>query len=162
MHRLWAPWRIGFILKGENKGDCFLCQYPRKNDDEAHLILHRGEKNFIILNAYPYNTGHLLVAPYRHLGRLEDMTDVEAKEHFDLVRLSVKLLTKVMQPTGFNTGMNLGRVAGAGIADHIHTHIVPRWQGDANFMPVISETKVVPESLATTYSRLKDDLISVL
>ncbi len=158
MYRLWAPWRIGFILKGENKDDCFLCQYPGENKDEAHLILYRGEKNFVILNAYPYNTGHLMVAPYRHIGKLDDMTDEEAREHFALVRLSVKLLNKVMQPAGFNTGMNLGRVAGAGIADHIHTHIVPRWQGDANFMPVISETKVLPESLPVTYRKLKEGL----
>ena len=158
MDRLWAPWRIGFILKGENKGDCFLCQYPGEDNDETNLILHRGEKNFIILNAYPYNTGHLLVAPYRHIGRLEDMTDPESKEHFELIGLCVKLLTKVMQPAGFNTGMNLGKVAGAGIADHIHTHIVPRWQGDANFMPVLSETKVIPESLTMTYNKLKGGL----
>lgn len=161
MDRLWAPWRIGFILKGENKGDCFLCQYPKENNDEVHFILYRGEKNFIILNAYPYNSGHLMVAPYRHIGKLDDMTDEEAREHFALVRLSVKLLNKAMQPTGFNTGMNLGRVAGAGIADHIHTHIVPRWQGDANFMPVISETKVVPESLPMTYRKLKDSLAGI-
>ena len=161
MNRLWAPWRMGFILKDENKEGCFLCQYPKENNDEANLVLHRGEKNFIILNAYPYNSGHLMVAPYRHIGRLEDMTDTESKEHFELVRLSVKLLTKVMQPAGFNTGMNLGKVAGAGIADHIHTHIVPRWQGDANFMPVLSETKVMPESLAMTYSRLKDSLPNI-
>ena len=161
MDRIWAPWRIGFILKGENKGDCFLCQYPRENKDEAHLILYRGEKNFIILNVYPYNTGHLMVAPYRHIGKLDDITDEEAKEHFALVRLSVKLLNKVMQPAGFNTGMNLGRVAGAGIADHIHTHVVPRWQGDANFMPVISETKVLPESLTMTYRKLKEGLAEI-
>ena len=162
MDRLWAPWRIGFILKGENKGDCFLCRYPKENNDEANLVLYRGEKNFIILNAYPYNSGHLMVAPCRHIGRLEDMLDDEAKEHFDLVRLSIRLLTRVMQPTGFNTGMNLGKVAGAGIADHIHTHIVPRWTGDANFMPVISETKVVPESLAMTYTRLKEGLSGIV
>lgn len=161
MDRLWAPWRIGFILKGENKGDCFLCQYPKENNDEAHFILYRGERNFVILNAYPYNSGHLMVAPYRHIGKLDDMTDEEAREHFALVRLSVKLLNKVMQPMGFNTGMNLGRVAGAGIADHIHTHIVPRWQGDANFMPVISETKVLPESLPVTYRKLKDGLAGI-
>jgi ATP adenylyltransferase len=161
MNRLWAPWRMGFILKCENRQGCFLCQYTKENNDEANLVLHRGEKNFIILNAYPYNSGHLMVAPYRHIGRLEDMTDAESKEHFELIRLSVKLLTKVMQPAGFNTGMNLGKIAGAGIADHIHTHIVPRWQGDANFMPVLSETKVMPESLAKTYSRLKDGLPSV-
>lgn len=162
MDRLWAPWRIGFMLKGEDKGDCFLCRYPKENNDEANLVLYRGEKNFIILNAYPYNSGHLMVAPYRHIGRLDDMTYEESGEHFNLVRLSVKLLTKIMQPAGFNTGMNLGRVAGAGIADHIHTHIVPRWQGDANFMPVISETKVLPESLSVTYSKLKDGLPSII
>jgi ATP adenylyltransferase len=162
MDRLWAPWRIGFIMKGANKGDCFLCQYPKENNDEANLILFRGEKNFIILNAYPYNSGHLMVAPCRHIGKIGDMTDAESKEHFDLVRMSVKLLTKVMQPDGFNTGMNLGKVAGAGIADHIHTHIVPRWQGDANFMPVISDTKVVPESLAMTYSKLKNGIASII
>jgi ATP adenylyltransferase len=162
MHRLWAPWRIGFILKGENKGNCFLCQYPRENDDAAHFILHRGEKNFIILNAYPYNSGHLLVAPYRHLGEIGDMTDEESKEHFYLVKLSVRLLAEVMKPTGYNTGMNLGRVAGAGIADHIHTHIVPRWQGDSNFMPIVADTKVLPESLPMTYRKLKDGLTNLL
>jgi len=162
MDRLWAPWRIGFILKGASKGDCFLCQYPKENKDEAHLILYRGKDNFIILNAYPYNSGHLMVVPYRHIGKLEDMADDEAKEHFTLVRQSVTLLTRVMQPAGFNTGMNLGRVAGAGVADHIHTHIVPRWQGDANFMPVVSETKVMPESLTMTYRRLKDGLDSLV
>ena len=162
MKRLWAPWRIGFILGGGEKGDCFLCQYPKEDKDETNLILYRGEKNFIILNAYPYNTGHLMVAPYQHIGKLEDMADTEAREHFELIRLCVKLLAKVMQPDGFNTGMNLGRVAGAGVADHIHTHIVPRWHGDANFMPVISETKVVPESLVATYRRLKEGLSKVL
>jgi len=162
MHRLWAPWRIGFILKGESKGECFLCQYPKDTTDEVHLILHRGQKNFVILNAYPYNTGHLMVAPYRHLGKLDDMTDEESKEHADLVKLSIRVLNKVMQPTGFNLGMNLGRIAGAGIADHIHTHIVPRWQGDSNFMPVVADTKVLPESLAMTYRKLKDGLTGLL
>jgi ATP adenylyltransferase len=162
MNRLWAPWRIGFIRKGECKEGCFLCQYPKEDKDEANLILHRGEKNYIILNAYPYNSGHLMVAPYRHIGKLDDLTDAESKEHFDLVRLSVGLLTRVMQPAGFNTGMNLGKVAGAGVADHIHTHIVPRWQGDANFMPVVSDTKVLPESLAMSYRRLKDSITEIL
>jgi ATP adenylyltransferase len=161
MHRIWAPWRIGFILKGENKGDCFLCKYPGEKDDEKHLILHRGAKNFIILNAYPYNTGHLLVAPYRHLGDIGDMTEEEAKEHFDLIKLSVRLLTEVMKPTGYNTGMNLGRVAGAGIADHIHTHVVPRWQGDSNFMPIVADTKVLPETLPMTYGKLKEGLTNL-
>jgi ATP adenylyltransferase len=161
MNRLWAPWRIGFIMKGESKNECFLCQFPKEKEDEKNLILYRGESNFIILNAYPYNSGHLMVAPYGHIGKLEDLNDVQSKEHFDLVKMSVKLLKKVFQPTGFNTGMNLGKTAGAGVADHIHTHIVPRWQGDANFMPVISDTKVLPESLPMTYKRLKDGIASL-
>ncbi len=145
-------------MKGESKNGCFLCQLPREKEDEKNLILFRGECNFIILNAYPYNSGHLMVVPYRHIGKLEDLTDAESKEHLDLVKMSIKLLKKVYQPTGFNTGMNLGRTAGAGVADHIHTHIVPRWQGDANFMPVISDTKVLPESLPMTYKRLKEGI----
>jgi len=161
MEQLWAPWRIEFILKGE-QDDCFLCEKPKLDNDKASLILHRGEYNFIILNTFPYNPGHLLVAPYRHVGKLEDLTDREAGEHFNLIKLSVKLMTNVMEPHGFNTGMNLGRVAGAGIADHIHTHIVPRWQGDTNFMPVIADTKVLPDALANTYDRLQEGLRGLL
>jgi ATP adenylyltransferase len=157
MNRIWAPWRIGFIL-GDSKKECFLCQYPKEKKDEENLILVRGEHNFIILNAYPYNSGHLMVAPYRHIGNLEDLTEAESKEHFELTRMSVKLIKKVFKPTGFNTGMNLGKTAGAGVADHIHTHIVPRWQGDSNFMPVVAETKVLPESLSMTYKRFKEAL----
>jgi ATP adenylyltransferase len=158
MNRIWAPWRIGFILKGESMSECFLCKYPKEAKDEENLILFRGKCNFIILNAFPYNSGHLMVAPYRHVGNLEDLTDAESKEHFELTRLSIKLLKNVFKPSGFNTGMNLGKTAGAGVADHLHTHIVPRWQGDSNFMPVISDTKVLPESLPMTYKRLKDAL----
>ena len=162
MDRLWAPWRIGFILKGCEEEECFLCQYPKEDNDEANLILFRGKHNFIILNAYPYNTGHLLIAPYKHIGSLNDLKNAAANENYNLVRLGVRLLTRVMQPAGFNIGMNLGRVAGAGIADHIHTHIVPRWQGDSNFMPVVSDTKVLPESLAMTYKKLKEGIAEVL
>jgi len=153
MEQIWAPWRIEYILNAE-KEECILCQKPRENNDESNLILFRRKNNFIILNAYPYNPGHLMIAPYRHV-RLEDMTDLESKEHFDMIRQSVKLLTKVIKPAGFNIGMNLGRVAGAGIEDHIHTHIVPRWQGDTNFMPVVSNTKVLSEALAATYNKIK-------
>jgi ATP adenylyltransferase len=157
MNRIWAPWRIGFIL-GDSKKGCFLCQYPKEDKDEENLILVRGDHNFIILNAYPYNSGHLMVAPYRHIGNLEDLTEAESKEHFELTRISVRLIKNVFKPTGFNTGMNLGKTAGAGVADHIHTHIVPRWQGDSNFMPVVAETKVLPESLPMTYKRFKEAL----
>jgi ATP adenylyltransferase len=161
MEQIWAPWRIEYILQAE-QGGCFLCQKPKENNDESNLILYRGKGNFIILNSFPYNPGHLMVAPYRHIGHLDDLTDAESKEHFDMVKLSTKLLTKTMKPTGFNTGMNRGKIAGAGLDDHIHTHIVPRWQGDTNFMPVVANTKVLPEALAATYRKLRDGLHGVL
>ena len=161
VEQIWAPWRIQYLLEAE-KGGCILCEKPREDKDESNLILYRGETNFVLLNAYPYNPGHLMVAPYRHVGHLGDLTEAESKEHFDMTKLSVTLLTEVIKPAGFNIGMNLGKVAGAGIEDHLHTHIVPRWQGDTNFMPVISSTRVLPEGLAATYGKLKDGIRSVL
>lgn len=154
MERLWAPWRIEYIQRAAEKG-CILCQKPGENDDEANLILYRGENNFVILNAFPYNPGHLMIAPYRHVANLQDLTDNEAMEHFDLVKKSLTLLKQVLKPDGFNLGLNVGKIAGAGIAEHLHTHIVPRWQGDTNFMPVLSNTRVISEELATTYKKLK-------
>jgi ATP adenylyltransferase len=161
MEHIWAPWRIEYILQAE-KGDCFLCEKAKENNDEPNLILWRGKSSFIILNSFPYNPGHLMVVPYRHIGHLDGLTDEEAKEHFDLVKLSLRLLTEVIKPAGFNVGMNLGKVAGAGVDGHIHTHIVPRWQGDTNFMPVVSNTKVLSEALAATYKKLEYSLRSVL
>jgi len=149
-----------YINKAANESGCFLCQKP-KEDDVSNLILYRGKHNFIVLNVYPYNTGHLMVAPYRHIGDPSQLSEDEAREHLGLVKLGLQLLTKAMSPEGFNIGMNLGRAAGAGVADHIHTHIVPRWQGDTNFMPVISNTKVLPESLSSTYQKLKKALDSL-
>ena len=163
MEHIWAPWRIEYILQAENSktGGCILCQKSKETEDEANFILHRGKKNFIILNAYPYNPGHLMVAPYRHIGKLEDLNGEESIEHFQLIKLSIRLLKSAIEPSGFNTGMNLGRVAGAGIEDHIHTHIVPRWQGDTNFMSVLAETKVIPQALATSYTNLRKALQSL-
>lgn len=157
MEYLWAPWRIEYIQMAAESG-CILCRKPTESDDDANLILYRGQHNFIILNAFPYNPGHLMVAPFRHIANLQDMTDEEAKEHFDMIKKGVGLLKEVMKPTGFNIGMNLGKVAGAGIAEHLHTHIVPRWQGDTNFMPVLSGTKVVSEAVGGTYQKLKAKL----
>ncbi|TET40675.1 MAG: HIT domain-containing protein [Dehalococcoidia bacterium] len=154
MQQLWAPWRIEYIERASEEG-CILCQKPRENEDEANLILYRGQANFIILNAFPYNPGHLMIAPYRHTANLQDLTNDEVKEHFDIVRKSIEVLTKTLKPAGFNVGLNIGKVAGAGIEEHLHTHVVPRWQGDANFMPVLSNTKVIPEALAATYRKLK-------
>lgn len=160
MEYIWAPWRIKYILEAKDSKTegCFLCQKPIEKEDETNLILHRGKNNFIILNAYPYNPGHLMVAPYRHLGKLEDLNDEESTEHFFLTKLSIRLLKSAMEPSGFNTGMNLGRVAGAGLEDHIHTHIVPRWQGDTNFMSVLADTKVLPQALAASYINLRHAL----
>jgi len=140
------------------KSGCILCQKPGENNDEANFILYRGQYNFIILNAFPYNPGHLMVAPYRHTANLQDLRDEEVMELFDLIKKSLELLKDVMKPTGFNVGLNLGKVAGAGIAEHLHTHVVPRWQGDTNFMPVLSDTKVIPEALVATYRKLRAKL----
>ena len=154
MKHIWAPWRIEYIRMEKSKG-CILCEKPRENNDALNYILYRGEKNFVILNSYPYNPGHLLVAPYRHVDNLEELADEELHEHFEIVRRGVKLLKQVFNPGGFNLGINIGAIAGAGIVGHFHTHIVPRWSGDANFMPVIAEARVLPEALAGTYEKLK-------
>jgi ATP adenylyltransferase len=157
METIWAPWRMEYILMEKSEG-CIFCQKPRENLDEANYILHRGERNFVILNSYPYNPGHLMVAPYRHVARLEELTDAELGEHFDIVRRSTKAITEELHPHGFNIGINLGRVAGAGVEGHVHTHVVPRWEGDTNFMPVIAHTRVLPEALTSTFARLKGKL----
>ena len=154
MEQIWAPWRIEYIQMEKPEG-CILCDKPKQKDDAANYILYRGEKNFVILNSYPYNPGHLMIAPYRHVANLEELTDEELGEHFQIVSRGIKLLRQVFNPGGFNIGINMGKVAGAGIDGHVHTHIVPRWQGDTNFMPVISNTRVVPEALAETYKKLK-------
>jgi len=134
---------------------CILCEKPGQDSDAVNYILYRGDKNFVIMNSYPYNPGHLMIAPYRHIASLEELTDEELHEHFDIVSRSIKVLRQAFSPSGFNLGINIGEVAGAGIEGHVHTHIVPRWQGDTNFMPVISDVRVVPEALAETYQKLK-------
>ncbi|MFC1987833.1 HIT domain-containing protein [Chloroflexota bacterium] len=154
MKHIWAPWRMKYIQMEKPEG-CILCQKPGQDSDVVNYILYRGGKNFVIMNAYPYNPGHLLIAPYRHLASLEDLTDGELHEHFDIVSRSIKVLRQVFNPSGFNLGINIGKAAGAGIEYHIHTHIVPRWQGDTNSMTVISDVRVVPEALAETYQKLK-------
>jgi len=152
--QIWAPWRIEYIQMEKPEG-CILCDKPKQKDDAANYILYRGDKNFIIMNSYPYNPGHLMVAPYRHLANLEELTDEERREHLDIVSRAIRILKREFNPGGFNIGINIGRVAGAGIDDHVHTHIVPRWQGDTNFMPVIANVRVMPEALAETYEKLK-------
>ena len=154
MEQIWAPWRMEYIRMEKPEG-CILCEKPARNCDEEDYILHRGGKNFVIMNTYPYNPGHLLIAPYRHLGSLDELDDEERNEHFALVCRCLELLREKFHPDGFNVGINMGKVAGAGIDSHVHTHVVPRWQGDVNFMPVISDVRVVPEALAETFEKLK-------
>ncbi len=153
MERIWAPWRIEYIQMKKPK-NCMLCAKPGQKEDARNYILHRTDKNFIILNSYPYNLGHLMVATYRHVADLENLTAEERSEHFELVSQSVAVLKQVFGPSGFNIGINLGKAAGAGIEDHVHTHVVPRWQGDTNFMTVLADARVLPEALADVYQKL--------
>ena len=140
--------------KEEEEGGCIFCELPSEPDDEASRIVARADLAFVLLNRFPYNPGHLLVAPYRHVGELGELTAEESVALHELLARSIDALTAEMEPHGFNIGMNLGRVAGAGIPDHVHWHVVPRWGGDSNFMPVIGQTKVLPELLEETRRRL--------
>jgi len=153
---IWAPWRSAFILDKKEKG-CIFCNRQKKKDSLKNLIIYRGKDNFIILNKYPYNTGHTLVVPYRHVGLLEKLTEEESSEFFELVRKTVVVIKKALKPNAMNLGMNLGRSAGAGVPGHIHMHIVPRWQGDTNFMPVIGKTSVVSIPLEPVYEALRKE-----
>jgi ATP adenylyltransferase len=155
MKRIWSPWRVQYI-RNQNPTECIFCVKPKENNDFQNFILFRGKLNFVIMNAFPYNPGHLMVVPYRHIGKLEDMNAEERNDHYEIVSRAVGILRESCKTDNFNVGMNLGRVAGAGIADHIHTHIVPRWNGDNNFMPVIGETRVISESMEDIYKRLKE------
>lgn len=157
MERLWAPWREKFILCEKEPG-CFLCRTSREKQDRKNLILFRGEKCFVILNRYPYNNGHLMIAPFRHVGKLEELKAEELTEIWKTAQLCVRALKSGLKPKGINLGMNLGKVSGAGVGDHIHLHIVPRWQGDTNFMPIFAETKVISVGLSNTYRLLKKEL----
>jgi ATP adenylyltransferase len=156
--RLWSPWRMAYIRgAAEAAAGCFLCDLPAQgpeHDQENHLLA-RGRLAFLLLNAYPYNPGHLMVAPYRHLGDYGALTPEELAEIMALVGTAIRALEEDSGPHGFNLGMNLGHVAGAGIADHLHLHLVPRWGGDTNFMPIVGQTKVLPELLDETYRRLR-------
>jgi ATP adenylyltransferase len=156
---LWAPWRIKYIQglgDSSPKGHCFICHNAQTpQDDDKNLVLWRTEKSIVILNRFPYNNGHLLIAPIRHIGGLEQATNDELLEMIKLVRESQKALSLAIKPHGFNIGMNFGRCAGAGLPDHLHIHIVPRWDGDTNFMSVCSDTKVISQSLTELLEQLK-------
>lgn len=158
LQRLWTPWRMSYIKPDEDRtaGGCPFCELPARGPehDRESLILHRGERAFAILNAYPYNPGHLMAVPYRHVAPFDELEQDELSEMVGLCQRGVRALKATSGPHAFNIGMNVGAIAGAGIADHIHQHVVPRWGGDTNFMPVIGQTKVLPELLEETYDRL--------
>ncbi len=153
--RLWAPWRLEYI-KGPKPDECIFCSKPAEGDDEAAYIVHRGQRCFVILNAFPYNSGHLMVAPYEHVPSLEQLGDDTLLDLSRLTNRSLEALREVYGPDGFNIGINLGDVAGAGIADHVHQHVVPRWAADTNFMPVIADTRVLPQSLDDSWRALSE------
>ncbi len=163
MEILWAPWRARYVekaAKGESK--CIFCEALRDGDDEAHLVVYRSRHSIAMLNLYPYNTAHTMVAPRRHVPSIELLSDEELLDLFKLVTLVMKAIRREYNPHGFNVGINVGRVAGAGIESHVHVHVVPRWSGDTNFMPVVAGTKVMPEDLRTTWLRVKKAIESVL
>jgi ATP adenylyltransferase len=161
LERLWSPWRAEYIASGSSgdskSGGCVFCEISNDlTNDEKNLVLHRGAHNFVVLNLYPYVSGHLLIVPYDHIGELDAAAKEITDELMDLTKRSQTVLRNVYKPTGFNVGMNLGVSAGAGIAGHIHIHILPRWIGDTNFMSTIAQTRVLPEDLETTYLKLRD------
>jgi len=156
MDRLWAPWRMEYIEQVDRPKGCFLCRAAETDDERAALVLWRSESCLAVMNRWPYNNGHLLIAPMRHVGGLEDLTDDELAQQMAMLKRCRAGLAAVMSPDGFNVGLNLGRPAGAGVEDHIHWHIVPRWSGDTNFMPVAAATKVIPQSLETLWELLRE------
>ncbi len=155
LQRLWAPWRLEYIREAvEHQTDCFLCAALQADDDREWLIVHRGTDAFVIMNRYPYNNGHLLVVPNRHAAELDDLSLDEMTRLFDMVRQSLKWLAEVYRPDGCNIGINIGQVAGAGLPGHVHVHVVPRWSGDVNFLPVLGYTKVISEGLQAGWEQL--------
>ena len=155
MKQLWAPWRVEYIESADEQEGCVFCR-ARDGEDEAGLIVHRGERVFVMLNKYPYASGHLMVAPNRHEGEFGELDGDEALEVHRLAALGLAALAETMRPQGFNLGWNLGRIAGAGVIDHVHLHVVPRWAGDTNFMPVLADVKVLPEHLTESRRKLAD------
>ncbi len=161
MKHLWAPWRIQYI-KGPPPEGCIFCTLPREGRDRDHRILHQGRRAFVILNTFPYNSGHLMIVPHRHVADLAALEDDEILELMHLTTAAMEAIRATYNSEGFNIGVNLGRAAGAGILDHVHVHVVPRWVGDTNFMPVLGEVKVLPEDLSVTHDRLSQSLRTVL
>ncbi len=153
MKNLWAPWRMEYILSEKPK-ECIFCEKPMESKDRDNLILFRGNLSFVIMNKYPYNNGHLMVVPYKHTDTLEGLSKEELHDLMEMTQFTTYTLKRAFRPEGFNIGINIGVVAGAGIEEHLHIHIVPRWGGDSNFMAVVGELRVIPEHILETYDKL--------
>jgi ATP adenylyltransferase len=160
MDQLWAPWRLAYVVKDapSEADECFICRGLAASDDRKNHILLRTDRAVVLLNKYPYNNGHLLIGPLRHVGRLDELASDELLEINETLRKMVAILEKLIKPEGFNIGVNLGRVAGAGLPGHIHWHVVPRWNGDTNFMPVLADTKVIVQSLEALFDMLRAEI----
>ncbi|OKY79197.1 MAG: HIT family hydrolase [Candidatus Methanohalarchaeum thermophilum] len=157
--KLFAPWRREYVKEAKDGTDgCVFCELPEGDDDKDNLILFRGNLNYLVLNKYPYNPGHAMVVPFDHVGDYTQLDEETIKERYSIEKMYIEAARSVFDPDGFNVGMNLGRTAGAGVDDHIHVHLVPRWNGDNNFMPVISDTRVISQSLKSAYEELNREL----
>ncbi|MCL6545478.1 MAG: HIT domain-containing protein [Bryobacteraceae bacterium] len=154
MDRLWSPWRYTYVSEANSSQGCIFCLKPAENQDDRNFIVHRARLNYVLLNLYPYTTGHLMIAPYAHVPTLEETPEETLGEMILLAREAERALRGVYRPAGFNLGMNIGECAGAGVAGHIHLHVVPRWPADSNFMTTVGETRVLPERLEDTYAKL--------
>lgn len=154
MKTLWAPWRMKYILAEEKDDGCIFCPGEDRGSDQERLLLSVGPMSLVMMNRFPYNNGHILVAPVRHVAGLEDLSDEETMDLMRMVRRSIESIKEIMNPEGFNVGLNMGGVAGAGMEDHMHFHIVPRWNGDTNFMTVLGDVRVIPEHILETYRKL--------
>lgn len=157
LKKIWAPWRIDYIENPKKEDGCFFCKYPKENDDKKRLILYRGKNAFVIMNYYPYTNGHLMISPYKHVSELSDLDNDTKIEIMNLIQKCTNVLKKAMKAEGFNIGINIGPVAGAGVKDHLHVHIVPRWTGDTNFMPIFGNIKIISEGLQQTWEKLRKE-----
>lgn len=153
IQQIWAPWRMQYILSKKGPG-CIFCEEPKEDKDRENLILFRSTQGFIIMNLYPYNNGHLMVVPYRHMYSITELSNDELLDLMKMVQQSVQCLKEAFRPEGFNIGVNIGKVAGAGIEEHLHFHVIPRWVGDTHFMAVLGEVRVIPEHVLNTYDKL--------
>ncbi len=156
MEHIWSPWRMKYIRDPQAPAGCIFCNAIKKEDGAENLIVKRGRHAFVILNRYPYTSGHVMVVPYKHVGTLAELENEETADIMALIQQSIEVINAVYKPEGYNIGANLGAVAGAGVAEHVHFHVVPRWAGDTNFMTSVAESRVLPEDLCETLARLKD------